>query len=254
MIFTRPDSYPARRFFLYCLLAISLIDFSSGPILQAADIQPAPGESAATDNNSEQNNEKEYLSLFRRMFFSTTYNSLKCYENIYSLLEKAKENGLNLAHVRVIFIFDKDYDKLLSRKSTDSSYAGIQRPTITMYKTRIVYNRSDPPGEFRFHAVAAVQGKIMDFDYTNSPKMVPLAAYCRAMFAPVKMSRKEREALFKQLTIRVIPAEEYLYYDVQHPSWYLFDLATKFPSQSLYQFIRDTARQQDARPATAAKP
>lgn len=254
MIPNRQKPQPGHVSFLLCLLVIPLLILAPGPVLQAADMQPAPGESAAEDSDNGQNDETEYLSLFRRMFFSTTYNSLRCYENVYFLLEKAKENGLNLANAHVIFIFDKDYDKLLPSKPADVSSAGIQRPTITMYKTRIVYNRSDPPGEFRFHAVVAVQDKIMDFDYTNSPKMMSAAAYCRSMFTPAEMRRKERNAIYKQLTIRVIPAEEYLYYDIQHPSWYLFDLATKFPSQSMYKFIRNTAGRQGNRTETAAKP
>lgn len=230
--------YVTGCFFLIFLSGI--IPVSSLP---AKDSDTIGHQKEAEDRSFGQDEESRYLSLFRKLFYSTTYNSLKCYENIYYLLEKAGKDGLDLTKVKVVFIFDKDHDKLLPSNSSNPLSSGVQRPTITMYKTRIVYNRSDPPGEFRFHAFAIFQDKIMDFDYTNSPRLVPAAEYCRHMFSPEKMTQKEREALFNRLTLRAIPAKDYLHYNIQHTSWYLYDLETKFPAQSLHRFLLDLSDQ-----------
>ena len=198
--------------------------------------------------------EKQYLSLFRKLFYSDTYNSLKCYENIYSLLNKASTDGLDLTDVKVIFIFDQDHDKLMPSKSSKTVDFGVQRPTITMYKTRIVYNRSAPPGKFRFHAFAAFQDKIMDFDYTNSPKLIPAREYFDSMFSGKEMSQKERKNLFSRLTLRVIPAKDFLKNGLRHTSWYLFDLETHFPSQSLQHFLPNLDDPQNKKQSAESNP
>jgi len=185
--------------------------------------------------------EKQYLNLFRRLFFSRSYDSLKCHENIYRLLKKAEAGKLDLTDLSVIFIFNKEHDKLMPIKSQNATDYGVHRPTITMYRTRIVYNRSDPPGQFRYHVFAAIKDKIMDFDYTNSPKLVPVQEYFKNMFSPKKMSEVERRKLFNGLTLRVISAKEYLQTYPQHTSWYLFDLENRFPSQSANDYIREVS-------------
>lgn len=189
--------------------------------------------------NTEKKPEKQYLNLFRRLFFSRSYDSLKCHENIYRLLKKAEAEKLDLTGLSVIFIFNKEHDKLMPIKSQNATDYGVHRPTITMHRTRIVYNRSDPPGQFRYHAFAAIRDKIMDFDYTNSPKLVPVQEYFKNMFSPKKMSGVERSELFDGLTLRVISAKEFLQTYPQHTSWYLFDLEKRFPSQSANDYIRE---------------
>ncbi|RJP83002.1 MAG: hypothetical protein C4522_01945 [Desulfobacteraceae bacterium] len=240
-----------KKYLPNCLTGWFFLIFLSGIIpvssLPAKDSNTIDSQTEAADPGLSRDEESRYRTLFRKLFYSVTYNSLKCHENIYSLLEKAGKEGLDLTGVRVVFIFDKDHDKLLSGKSSNSFSPGIQRPTITMYKTRIVYNRNDPPGEFRFHAFAIFQDKIMDFDYTNSPRLVPAMEYFSHMFSPEKMNQKEREALFNRLTIRAIPAKDYLHYNIQHTSWYLFDLETKFPSQSLHHFLLDLSDRNNIR-------
>lgn len=189
--------------------------------------------------------EKQYLNVFRKLFYSNTYNSLKCHENIYNLLKKAKAENLAFTDVNVIFIFDKDHDKLLNTKSDKTIGFGVQRPKITMYKTRRVYNRSDPPGQFRFHAFAAYQDKIMDFDYTNSPKLVPAEEYFKEMFSTKEMHWKEQKKLYKQLALRVISAKDYFNSFPKHTSWYLFDLEKKFPAQSLKNYLQSLQNNKD---------
>ena len=239
---------------LLCFFLVFLIGMIASPPVRANEKDTGDNQPEAKTTSADLDEERKYLSIFRRLFFSTTYNSLKCYENIYALLEKAETDGLDLSDVRVVFIFDKDHDKLMPNKPSDPVSRGVQRPTITMYNTRRVYNRSDPPGDFRFHAFAAFQDKIMDFDYTNSPQLVPAREYVSQMFTPPKMNRTKRKALFERLTVRAIPAKKYLHYNIQHPSWYLLDLETQFPSQPLHRFLMDLADQKKVQTSEAKKP
>jgi len=232
-------------FSFFCFLFLCLISSARSTQAQNRDSQDTHPESSTKDKD--QNDEKQYLAIFRKLFYSNTYNSLKCHENIYALLKKTETEGLGLTNMKVIFIFNQDHDKLVQTKSSDTVGFSVQRPTITMYKTRVVYNRSDPPGEFRFHVFATYQDKIMDFDYTNSPKLVPAKEYFNNMFSNNKMNRKERKNMFKKMTLRVIPATEYLHNDLQHTSWYLFDLETKFPSQSLNRYLLNLGNKQNTR-------
>jgi hypothetical protein len=188
--------------------------------------------------------EKQYLNLFRKLFFSRSYDSLKCHENIYRLLKKAEEKKLDPADLSVIFIFNKEHDQLMPIKSQNAAAYGVHRPTITMHRTRIVHNRSDPPGQFRYHVFAAIRDKIMDFDYTNSPKQIPVQEYFKNMFSPKKMSGVKRRELFDNLSLRIISATEYLQTYPQHTSWYLFDLEQRFPSRSANDYIREISGMQ----------
>jgi hypothetical protein len=194
--------------------------------------------------NSQKELEKRYLNIFRRLFFSRSYDSLKCHENIYRLLNRAEAEKLDITDLSVIFIFSKNHDKLIPIKSQNATDYGVHRPTITMYRTRIVYNRSDPPGQFRYHVFTAIKDKVMDFDYTNSPKLVPVEEYFKSMFSPEKMSEVQRHELFDSLTLRVISAKEYLQTYPQHTSWYLFDLEKRYPSKSANDYIREISDRQ----------
>ncbi len=241
-----------RKYFIGFFLFLFLCLLFSVKVTQAENGDSPDSLSEKQSNTIDQ--EKQFLNLFRKLFFSDTYNSLKCYENIYSLLNKASTNGLDVTNVKVIFIFDKDHDKLMPSKSSKKVASSVQRPTITMYMTRIVYNRSPPPGEFRFHAFAAFQDKIMDFDYTNSPKLIPAKEYFDSMFSGKEMSQKKRKDLFSRLTLRVIPAKDFLKNGLRHTSWYLFDLETHFPSQSLQHFLSNLDDPQNKKQSAENKP
>lgn len=239
-------------FLIVFFILLFLFLIFSAKSAQAKNENPSGKPSEKQANNDDL--EKQYLNLFRKLFYSDKYNSLKCYENIYSLLNKASADGLDVTDVKVIFIFDKDHDKLVPSNSSKKIDFSIHRPNITMYKTRIVYNRSAPPGEFRFHAFAAFQDKIMDFDYTNSPTLIPAREYFESMFSSKEMNRKERNDLFSRLTLRVIPAKDFLKNGLRHTSWYLFDLETHFPSQSLLHFLSTLDDPQNKKQSAESNP
>ncbi|MFO7558038.1 MAG: hypothetical protein R6X10_04335 [Desulfobacterales bacterium] len=230
------DSYGTCLLIRYLFIILIFLSFTAGiSRAEKGSHEDLPEEGSI---KTKKNLEKQYLNIFRRLFFSRSYDSLKCHENIYRLLKKAESEKMDLTDLNVIFIFNKEHDKLMPIKSQNATDYGVQRPTITMHRTRIVFNRSDPPGQFRYHVFAAFKDKIMDFDYTNSPKMLPAQEYFNSMFAAEKMSADKRRELFEGLTLRIISAVEYLQTYPQHTSWYLFDLENRFPSQSANDYIR----------------
>ena len=179
---------------------------------------PTPGDAQPDIETIE---EKDYFSIFRKLFFSTTYNSLKCQDNVHRLLKTIKDRYKSLEGVNVIFIFDKYHYKILHPEPSQIEDQSINRPLITLYKTRIVPTRDMPPNEFRYHVVASVNGRILDFDYSDSPVILAADDYFKNMFIPASFDNDQQNSLFNQLTVRVIPAHEYLHQHPRHPSYYL---------------------------------
>jgi len=196
---------------------------------------PTPGDAQPDIDRIE---EKDYFSIFRKLFFSTTYNSLKCQENVYRLLKEIKAKYKSLEGVDVIFIFDKHHYKILHPEPDQIEDQSINRPLITLYKTRIVPTRDMPPNKFRYHVVAAVNGRILDFDFSDSPVVLAADDYFENMFIPAFSSEEKQDSLFNQLTIRVIPGEEYLHQHPRHPSFYLYDLSEKYPASSVNNYLK----------------
>ncbi|MFZ5569352.1 MAG: hypothetical protein ACOZF0_03030 [Thermodesulfobacteriota bacterium] len=177
--------------------------------------------------------------IFRKLFFSSSYNSLKCQDNIYNLLVEIRRANLDLSQVKVLVIFDKDHDRLIpTKEKKEKKYYGVERPDITTYRTRSVPSRQPPPNRFRYHVLAVVQDKVLDFDYTDSPAFPLVTEYVDGMFCDGKLSRQERRDLFNRLILRIISAEDYLRDHPQHPSYYLFDLDRKYPSRTVEEYLQ----------------
>lgn len=171
--------------------------------------------------------------VFRRLFFSTEYNSLKCQDNIYRFIVRLQRANLDLRQVNVIFIFDKEHYQLLP-----SDRYGVQRPDFAVYKTRHVATREPPPNRFRYHVFATLFNRVFDFDYTDSPAVEPAVDYFNNMYTDASMSLREKRKLFDQLTLRIIPATDYLKDHPQHPSYYMFDLDERYPAWTLNAYMK----------------
>lgn len=185
-------------------------------------------------------NEQDCFLIFRKLFFSTTYNSLKCQDNIYRLLKTINSGKRQLDNVNVIFIFDKYHYKILHPEPSQIADQSINRPLITLYKTRIVPTRDMPPNTFRYHVVASVNDKILDFDYSDSPSVLPAEDYFKSMFSPRSFNEDQHRQLFNRLTVRVIPADEYMHRHPRHPSYYLYDLDEKYPAFSVNEYLKSS--------------
>lgn len=196
---------------------------------------PTPGDAQP---DIEEIEDQDYFLIFRKLFFSTTYNSLKCQDNIYRLLKDIQAKRKNLEGVKVIFIFDKYHYKILHPEPNQMEDQSINRPLITLYKTRIVPTRAMPPNTFRYHVVASINGRIFDFDYSDSPVVLAVDEYFKNMFTPDFFSRDQQDSLFNRLTIRNIPAEEYINQHPRHPSYFLYDLSEKYPASSVNNYLK----------------
>jgi hypothetical protein len=180
---------------------------------------------------------KTSFAVFQNLFFSSAYNSLKCQENIYSLLVEIQKANLDLSQLAVVYVFNENHHKLVPTKSYQVVDYGVQRADITTYETRMVPVRPPPPNQFRYHVFAVVHGKVLDFDYTNSPVLEEVGDYFNRMFTREAMNRREKRKLFQSFKVRVIPSEDYIKDHPRHPSYYLFDLAEKYPARSVKSFL-----------------
>lgn len=201
--------------------------------------EPTPSDEAG---QSREFIEEKSFTIFQKLFFSHQYDSLKCQENIFRLMSSIRDEGIDMTHVRVLFLFDKDHNRLIPTKNFEEASYGVQRPTIRSYKARIVPTRPPPPNDFKYHVCAAIFDKILDFDYTNSPMMETCADYFDRMFLERPADRQMREQVFGRLRLRVIPAYEYLHNHPQHPSFYLFDLTEKYPLMPLDRYMKDVEK------------
>jgi hypothetical protein len=217
--------------FVYAFLLTALLSTNTASFAAA----PTPGD---TQPDIEKIEEEDYFLIFRKLFFSTTYNSLKCQDNIYRLLKEIKTKNRSFEGVKVIFIFDKYHYKILHPEPSQIADQSINRPLITLYKTRIVPTRDMPPNDFRYHVVASVNGRILDFDYSDSPVVLAADEYFKNMFTPDSFSRDQRDSLFNRLTIRAIPAGEYMHQHPRHPSYYLYDLSEKYTASSVNNYLK----------------
>ncbi len=216
--------------------AVCLILFLSA--LSCSAVAPTPPDEVIQDEEAVA--AKSY-EIFQKLFFSDSYNSLKCQENIYNLLAGIRHANLDLSQVKVIFIFDKDHDQLIPTKQLQQRRYGIERPDIETYRTRRVPSRNPPPNRFRYHVFAVIRNQVLDFDYTDSPVFPTVEEYVTEMFSIGKRTRQEKRALFNRLILRVISSENYLREHPQHPSYYLFDLDRKYPSQTLEDYLQQSA-------------
>jgi hypothetical protein len=75
--------------FVYTLLFVAFLL----PHLLSFAAVPTPDDKQPEIEKIE---EQDYFLIFRKLFFSTTYNSLKCQDNIYILLEDINTRKKNL--------------------------------------------------------------------------------------------------------------------------------------------------------------
>ncbi len=200
--------------------------------------EPTPPDEVVEDKESL---EAQCYAIFQKLFFSESYNSLKCQDNIFNLLNGIKAANLDLSEVKVLYIFNKHHDQLVPTRAMQKKEDGIQRPDITAYRARKVPTRDEPPNNFRYHVFAVVQNRVLDFDYTNSPAFPTATQYADDMYTDGTLNRRDKKLFFNRLLVRVINSEDYLRQHPQHPSYYLFDLGKKYPPQTLDAYIQTLA-------------
>jgi len=110
--------------------------------------------------------------------FDIGYEEGRCGDNILGLAHKAREQALSIDDARVLVIVNKGFSVFGMVNVEYARQAGRMLPGSTRE------NPQYDPGERNWyhHVVLLYDGQIFDFDYGNSPRVEPAAAYFERMF------------------------------------------------------------------------
>ena len=150
---------------------------------------------------------KGITKIFKNSFWSSHYEEGYCGKNIENLVTKAIEARLDLDGAEIVQITDEGgwmfgmVNALAAREGGRLITPASASPA-----------RSPGEKNWYFHVVLLVDGKVLDYDFTNQVKILPLKDYLNAMFIPVsKMSDLEyKKSKMKSYKITTYPAEDYI--------------------------------------------
>jgi hypothetical protein len=162
----------------------------------AAQAQPSlPAVSVSSYSTEDEKLEAVLAFVFknesRRYGWPANYQSLWCPTNIFNLLKRLDQAGIDLSKARVWYILPNE-----------SGADGIIHPRVARPS-----DNGRPVRDWSFHVVLEIEGRILDLDFTSHPDVVSLISYAGAMWekGPMAVS-KNSEPLF----VRQIPARDYL--------------------------------------------
>ena len=145
--------------------------------------------------------------LFKDSFWTDHYEARYCGKNIEKLVKKAMDQNLDLSGAEIIQITDSSgfmfgmVNALLAREGGSYIEPRQTNPTLT-------------PGEsnWYFHVVLKVEGKILDYDFTNEARILAEKKYFLEMFIPKDEQSDAEYRAFKMkgYKITTYPAEEYI--------------------------------------------
>jgi hypothetical protein len=170
--------------------------------------------------------------IFAQSFWTSHYEERFCGKNIEKLVRKSIKARLDLRDAYIIEITD-----------TSGWMFGMVNALQAREGGRLIEPaRTAParhPGEknWYFHAVLMVNGKIMDYDFTNQPTLHPLKQYLNLMFIPAdkQIDAKYKLSKMKGYKLTLFPAEDYILRQQQRlptrdvaKEYYLKDLVPDF--------------------------
>ena len=145
--------------------------------------------------------------IFSSTFWTSHYEERFCGKNIEKLVRKSIEARLDLSDAYIVEITDVSGYMFGMVNALQAREGGR---LITPART----NPERLPGEknWYFHAVLLVNGKVMDYDFTNQPTVLPFNQYMTHMFIPAD---KHKDAKFKMnkmkgYKVTLFPAEDYI--------------------------------------------
>lgn len=150
---------------------------------------------------------KEISNLFKNTFWNSHYEEGKCGVNVETLVRKSMDNHLDLSGAQILEIKDESgrmfglVSALVAREGGRFILPRQTSPT-----------RQVGPKNWYFHAVLLVNGHILDYDFTNEARILPLKDYLSEMFIPVNQ-RKNKDFIMREMKgyeITSYPAEDYI--------------------------------------------
>jgi hypothetical protein len=170
--------------------------------------------------------------IFSNTFWTSHYEERYCGKNIEKLVKKSMDARLDLRDAYIVEITDpvgRMFGMVNALQARESGR--LIEPART--------SPARHPGEsnWYFHAVLLVNGRIMDYDFTNQPTILPLNHYLHQMFIP---ATKQTDLTYKQSKMKgfklvLFPAEDYILRQQQRLStreiakeYYIKDLVPEF--------------------------
>jgi hypothetical protein len=110
--------------------------------------------------------------------FDIGYEEGRCGDNILGLARMARNQGLAVDEARILVIVNKGYSVFGMVNVEYARQSGRMLPESSREKPQY------EPGERNWyhHVVMVYDGHVFDFDYGNTPRVEPAAAYFERMF------------------------------------------------------------------------
>jgi hypothetical protein len=146
--------------------------------------------------------------LFKKSFWTDHYEQRFCGKNIEKLVRKGLDAGVDLSGAEIIEITDISGWMFQMLNALQAREAG---GLITPARVSPPFRN---PGEknWHFHVVLLVEGRILDYDFTNEAQTPLFKAYLNEMFIPKNKRSDEgyKRSKMSLYQITSYPAEDYI--------------------------------------------
>lgn len=117
-------------------------------------------------------NVRELAKIFQARF-EVDYEERRCGQNVLRLLEKARRAGIDARNARVIRVTNEG-NSVFGMVNAEKARGRIRESTGEQF----------PPGEknWQFHVFLELDCYVFDFDFMNSPVVLPLHDYVELMY------------------------------------------------------------------------
>jgi len=118
----------------------------------------------------------ELIRLFSNHFHSQ-YRAGRCAENIRALLSHAHAQGLDLSQSQVVHIQNEGFSGFGMVNAEKARESGAR---ISDLHSRNRYEAGE--ANWYYHVILLHRDLVLDFDFTNSPRILPVKEYFEEMF------------------------------------------------------------------------
>ena len=144
--------------------------------------------------------------------YFTHYQSGKCGQNILSFLDRAKANRLDLEGAQIIRIEDKNAAWFGMVNAERARQSGRRIPSSP--NSAPLFEEGER--NWYHHVILEADGYVVDFDFTNEPKVLPTVPYFEEMFLDESSNPPKgaltvgRQNKLDGYELTLTPAEDYL--------------------------------------------
>lgn len=145
-----------------------------------------------------------FTDLFSTHFKGSFYKENKCGENIETLIRLALKQDLDVKGASLVYL---ENTGTWNFGLIDAHRAREQGPFIDR---ELRGERHPGHANWGFHVFLLVDGQVLDFDFENQPKILPIETYVRQMFFKASDSQELRDRkldIYKASVYSIKPIE-----------------------------------------------